>query len=354
MSEFKPSDEVAAKIKATLTAEAKRNKLGREATLQRLINLLPQETVVDLRAHKASDIVIAYIAHQVSEGVSFEQVLAEVKGGDDVPYNDRPAFQEALHALELISNTRKRHYNKLSPIAKLYFLALVNGDEYKELRWIVNPLEWMMGRDTYLERIEAVRKDLRMPALSEDTPSRSNLVSGLEVDSRLRTLRSKVSKEDYDTLKDTFFTDVSAFAKVLSKYNLDIYNEEPVVDYLKMTAYNVLSYKGIYFAYKRKGVPFTVVDAPFREEKVFQRPLPFSGNTEIFNGKFLSATPNLKRKVTNFLNGSGYKYIIEIKDMSTAEDLNNQLNEIIKSEIPAEELEKFPNVLTRNPFTLHL
>ncbi len=353
MSEFKPSDEVAAKIKAVLTAEAKKNQCGREATLQRLINLLPQETVADLRAHEASDIVIAYIAHQVSEGVSFEQVLAEVND-DNEPYNDKPAFQEALHALELISNARKRHYSKLSPIAKMYFLALVNGDEYKELRNFVNPLEWMMGRDTYLERIEALRKDLRMPGLSEDTPSRSNLVSGLEADSRLRTLRPKVSKEDYDILKDSFFTDVPAFAKVLSKYNLDIYNEEPVVDCLKMTAYNILSYKGIYFTHKRTGVPFTVVDAPFKDEKTFRRPLPFSGNEEIFKGKFLSATPNLKRKVTNFLNGSGYKYTIEIKDMSTAEDLNSQLNGIIKSEIPAEELEKFPNILTRNPFAMHL
>ena len=69
---------------------------------------------------------------------------------------------------------------------------------------------------------------------------------------------------------------------------------------------------------------------------------------------FVVATPALKSKVTNWLKGLTYEYTFEVPDLSTAEDLNNQLNDLIRSTTSVEDLEKCPWLLTNNPFAMHL
>ena len=337
------SEETKAKMKAALTSFAKSHNMSKDDCIKTLIEMLPDITEAQMRDRGYTDVEMAYIADQLNKGVSFEDAIKEI-GDSDIPYADKPAFKEALHALELTAKTRQRHYSKLSPMAKMYFLALLGGDEYDEINQYWNPLRYFMEPGEFDRRVAAIREDLRIPPIEECKSSRKGLTDNLNIEVKLQSIKAGVSNEDYEILRDACYKDAVKFAQVLSKYDRSVYDGDPLVNCFKMIAFNVLPAKGI--LYIAKTYP--------TQSLHLSMPKAFGGRDLVHSDQVIAATPTLKCKVTTWLKGTGYKYFMEIKDKSIADDLNNQLNEIIKSEVMEEELATISRFMKDNPFAMHL
>lgn len=316
-------------IKQDLTAYAKSKNLNQAEAIEQLISLLPNETNV-LMEQVLPKAYKAWVALKVYEGMGFDEACSMLEGPDGLAYKDNMAYQAAMSAFSSIGRTVRRHFRKLDPLAKFYFLALASGDEIGELETELYKLPSITSGPDYDSIIDSVCKEFNLTPVNDRKAIRSGMWSKERDLNELHNLRTGISAEDYETLKNSYHKDTKTFLKVLRKYDRSVYAGDQVVADFKMTAINLLSDKG------------------FVRGSISKENIP--------NQKyhFVTAAPTLKSKVTNWLKGLTYEYTFEVPDLSTAEDLNNQLNDLIRSTTSAEDLAKYPGLLTSNPFAMHL